>query len=153
MVVDIYSKGKYPSDALSNFAEHHFVLDEVACASMEGFLQSLKYRSPVKQAKICALAGKNAKKAGEQKHLWKLSKTVWWQGKAYDLFSDDLQRLIDRAYDELYRQCPQFRQALLDTEGSVLVHSMGKKNMKETILTEYQFVRRLDHLRGLYTGL
>ncbi len=152
MVIDIYSKGQYPSDALSNFAEHHFVLDGVACASMEGFLQSLKYRSPAKQAEICMLVGKNAKKAGEQKHLWKLSKTVWWQGKAYNLFSDDLQVLIDRAYDEMYQQCPQFRQALLDTGSGTIVHSMGKKNMKETILTEYQFVRRLNYLRGLHTN-
>ncbi len=147
MSVDIYSKGEYPSDALSNFAEHHFVMDGVACGSMEGFLQSLKYRSPMKQTEVCALVGKDAKKAGERKRFWKLSKTVWWRGTAYSLFSDDLQMLIDRAYREMYEQCPGFRQALADTAGQTLMHSMGKKNMRETILTEYQFVRRLDYLR------
>lgn len=149
MVVDIYSKGEYPSSALSNFAEYHFTLDGAACGSMEGFLQSLKYRDPIKQAKICALVGKEAKKAGEHKRLWKVLKTVWWQGKAFNLFSDEFQQLVDRAYYEMYKQCPQFRQALLDTGDSELVHSMGKKNMKDTILTEYQFVRRLEWLRRI----
>ena len=147
MSIDIYSKGEYPSGALSNFAEHHFVMDGVACGSMEGFLQSLKVRSPRKQAEVCALVGKDAKEAGGRRRFWKLAKTVWWQGKAYGLFSDELQMLIDRAYREMYEQCPLFRQALADTAGQTLVHSIGKRDMRETILTEYQFIRRLDHLR------
>ena len=146
-VIDIYSKGEYPSSALSNFAAYHFTLDGVPCGSMEGFLQSLKYRRPTKQARICALVGKEAKLAGEKKHLWKLTKTVWWQGQAYGLFSDDLQRLIDRAYQEMYEQCPAFRQALTDAGNKDLVHTMGKKEMRTTILTEYQFIRRLEALR------
>lgn len=146
-VIDIYSKGEYPSSALSNFAEHHFTLDGIPCGSMEGFLQSLKYREPTKQAQICSLVGKEAKRAGEKKRLWKLTKKVWWQGKAYGLFSDELQRLIDRAYREMYEQSPSFRQALADAGDKELVHTMGKKDMRTTILTEYQFVRRLEALR------
>lgn len=147
-LIDIYSKGEYPSSALSNFAEHHFSLDGVPCGSMEGFLQSLKYREPAKQAQICALMGKEAKRAGEKKRLWRLIKTVWWQGQAYGLFSDGLQRLIDRAYREMYDQSPSFRQALADVGDKELAHTMGKKDMRTTILTEYQFLRRLEALRA-----
>ena len=38
-LMEIGSKGKYPSNALSNFAPHPFVMDGVECASMEGFLK------------------------------------------------------------------------------------------------------------------
>lgn len=41
--MDIGSGTGYPSAALSNFAPHSFVIDGVECASMEGFLQSLKF--------------------------------------------------------------------------------------------------------------
>lgn len=44
-VMDIKSGCGYPASALSNFAPHPFVLDGVYCASMEGFLQSLKFNS------------------------------------------------------------------------------------------------------------
>ena len=43
--MDIGSGNGYPSSALSNFAPHEFELDGVKCASMEGFLQSLKFKS------------------------------------------------------------------------------------------------------------
>ncbi len=42
-MIDIHSKGAYPSDALSNFAAYEFMVDGIPCASMEGFLQSLKF--------------------------------------------------------------------------------------------------------------
>lgn len=151
-VIDIYSKGEYPSWALSNFAEHRFTMDGVPCGSMEGFLQSLKYREPARQAQVCALVGKDAKRAGEKKRLWRLTKKVWWRGNAYGLFSDELQRLIDRAYRQMYEQCPSFRQALADAGDRELVHTMGKKDMRTTILTEYQFTRRLEALRRMAQG-
>lgn len=148
-IVDVYSKGAYPADALSNFYAYDFNMDGVACASLEGFLQALKYRDPKKQAAVCALTGIDAKNAGAKKRLWKLQKRVWWQGKAYGLFSDDLQMLIDRAYRALYDQSAAFRQALKDTEGAELVHTIGRHDMRKTILTEYHFIRRLEALRRL----
>jgi predicted NAD-dependent protein-ADP-ribosyltransferase YbiA (DUF1768 family) len=42
--IDIGSGGGYPEDALSNFTSHPFVIDGVYCHTMEGFLQSLKFR-------------------------------------------------------------------------------------------------------------
>ena len=72
--IDIYSKGEYPSNVLSNFYPNEFTFDGVICGgSMEGFLQSLKYKSIKKQQKICLLSGKEAKKKGKYKFLWKLT--------------------------------------------------------------------------------
>ena len=38
--MDIGSGTGWPSAALSNFAPHKFIIDNIECASMEGFLQS-----------------------------------------------------------------------------------------------------------------
>lgn len=62
-VIDIYSKGEYPSNVLSNFYKNSFIIDCITCASMEGFLQSLKVKSPDRQKQICLLSGIEAKKA------------------------------------------------------------------------------------------
>lgn len=44
--MDIGSGSGFPAGSLSNFAPHGFTIDGVECASMEGFLQSLKFSSP-----------------------------------------------------------------------------------------------------------
>jgi len=55
--MDISSRAKYPAKALSNFASDTFVLDDVLCNSREGFLQSLKFKSPEMQEEVCKLIG------------------------------------------------------------------------------------------------
>lgn len=146
-MIDIYSKGEYPANELSNFAYHPFVLDDVTISSMEGFLQSLKYMSPKKQKDICLLSGKEAKRAGRWKLFWKISQTVFWQGEEIHLLSDELQTLIERAYDAMFEQNEGFRQALVDTENEQLVHTMGKTRADQTILTQHRFISNLERLR------
>lgn len=146
-MIDIHSKAEYPSCELSNFAKHHFVIDGVSCNSMEGFLQSLKYKSPRTQLKICLKVGTEAKSAGDKKRLWRITKKVYWQGKCMSLFSDELQILIDRAYFACFEQCAEYRKALLDTGNEKFSHSIGKTDASKTILTEYNFLRRLETLK------
>lgn len=57
--VDIWSTNPYPSNVLSNLYPHAFELDGIFCASMEGFLQSLKIWNVEKQREVCALSGKS----------------------------------------------------------------------------------------------
>lgn len=147
-MIDIYSEGGYPACELSNFAEHPFVLDGVQISSMEGFLQSLKYMTVKKQEQVCRLSGKEAKQAGKGRFMWCVLRFVWWQEQTMDLMSDEVQLLIDRAYDAMYEQNPKFRQALLDTGDEKLEHTLGKTRMDQTILTRYNFVRRLERLRA-----
>ena len=59
--MDIGSGTGYPSANLSNFHPHAFTIDGIACASMEGFLQSLKFENPDMQAQVCTLVGKKGK--------------------------------------------------------------------------------------------
>ena len=144
--MDIGSKSGYPSSSLSNFAQHAFVLDEVQCASMEGFLQSLKFSNPDMQVEVCKLVGITAKRRGSKKN-WKTTQTLYWRGKPYKRDSEDYQKLLDRAYYAL-SQNASFQRALLATGNSSLTHSIGKNKINETVLTVQEFTSRLYKLRN-----
>ena len=107
-VMDIGSGGRYPSNALSNFSPHPFTIDGVACASMEGFLQSLKFKNPDMQAEVCKLVGKKAKFKGKKKN-WQQEQTLWWRGQPIPRDSADYQNLLDRAYEAMFDQSESFR--------------------------------------------
>ena len=144
--MDIGSGSGYPAAALSNFSPHPFVLDGVACASMEGFLQSLKFSNPDMQVHVCSLVGLKAKYKGKGKRWW-LGQTLYWRGVEYKRDSDEYQALLDRAYDAM-SQNDGFKRALLATGNSTLTHSLGKSNISQTVLTESEFMRRLYRLRA-----
>lgn len=148
VTLDIYSKGEYPSCILSNFAENKFFVDGVECASMEGFLQSLKFRSPEKQFRVCLMTGKEAKKyAGNSfaQLRWRFTHNLYWQGKKISRFSDDYQKLLDKAYNCLFEN-PDFYNALKIASDYKLVHTIGKTDSRKTVLTEYEFISRLNKL-------
>jgi hypothetical protein len=144
--MNITSNGKYPANKLSNFAGHRFVIDGVECYSMEGFLQSLKFKSPEMQVEVCKLIGSGAKKKGANKN-WKRRQILYWQGKEYPRKSKEYQQLLDRAYQAMFDQSESFRKALKASMGSTLNHSIGKTKESDTVLTISEFCRRLTRLR------
>jgi len=143
--MNIGSGNNYPSNALSNFAPHPFVIDGVECNSMEGFLQSLKFSNVDIQKEVCKLVGKAAKFKGKKKK-WYQTQKLYWQGKVYDRDSDEYQELLDRAYNELSKNS-KFQKALLATKNSVLTHTIGKTKKNETVLTRQEFTSRLYKIR------
>lgn len=145
--LDIYSNGIYPSNVLSNLAKKEFVLDGIACSSIEGFLQSLKIRDIDEQTKICALFGGSAKKAASKNTEWMNTQKLYWLGKEYDRDSEEYQELIYRAFSECYRQNNVFRSALDSTKGITLTHSNGKNDKTKTILTADEFIQILTKMR------
>jgi len=147
--MDVGSKSKYPAGALSNFSPHPFEIDGVECNSMEGFLQSLKFRSAEMQEEVCKLVGFAAKKKGRDKN-WQKTQTLYWKGVAIKRSSDAYQILLDRAYMALY-QNSKFRKALEASKGSTLTHSIGKSKESETVLTTREFCSRLTQLRDFGT--
>ncbi len=144
--MDIGSTNGYPSCSLSNFAAHEFYIDGVRCASMEGFLQSLKFSGVEMQKEICSLIGIAAKRAGRGKN-WQKRQLLYWQGKTFDRRSSFYQKLLDRAYDALY-QNEGFRNALRAAGDAVFTHSVGKRKEGETVLTIQEFCSRLNKLRA-----
>lgn len=144
--MDIGSGNGYPSASLSNFAPHPFIIDGVECASMEGFLQSLKFSSKEMQEYVCTLVGKKAKFKGKKKAWWR-TQTLYWRGVAIKRNSDDYQELLDRAFDALAKN-EKFQNALLATGDARLSHRMGKSKESETVLTQTEFCSRLVRLRS-----
>ena len=151
-VIDIYSKGEYPASVLSNFYPNGFVFEGVECASMEGFLQSLKFRNPKRQLEVCLLTGGDAKKAGNRKFLWRWTGNVFWQGKRLRRTGEEFSRLVFAAYKAMFEQNEIFRKALLGTKGKKLAHSIGRSDKRKTILTEKEFLDALNGLREFGQG-
>ena len=143
--MDIGSGTGWPSAALSNFAPHPFVIDRVECASMEGFLQSLKFKEPDMQIEVCKLVGKAAKFKGKKKKWWR-TQTLYWQGQEFKRDSQEYQDLLARAFDAL-AQNTGFQKALLATGKATLTHSIGKSKETETVLTKQEFCSRLTNIR------
>lgn len=147
--MDIHSGSKYPSNSLSNFAPHPFEIDGVHCNSMEGFLQSLKFKSADMQKEVCKLVGMAAKSKGTGKN-WYQSQTLNWQGVEMKRYSKEYQDLLDKAYTLLYEN-QKFKKALKSTNQAVLTHKIGKSKISETILTKREFCSRLTKLRDFGT--
>ena len=78
--IDVWSTKPYPANMLSNLYPHAFEIDGVRCASMEGFLQALKYQDDETQKEICALSGKEAKERSISD--WQETQIVYWKGKS-----------------------------------------------------------------------
>lgn len=144
--MDIKSGKTYPSCALSNFAPHPFTFDGVQCSSIEGFLQSLKFKNTDMQEHICTLVGFKAKKAGANKN-WQRAQTLYWKGVPYPRGSTEYQTLLDEAYWALFSQNEKARNALLATNQANLTHSIGRSKKSETILTKQEFCSRLMKIR------
>jgi predicted NAD-dependent protein-ADP-ribosyltransferase YbiA (DUF1768 family) len=145
--LDIRSKAPFPAGALSNFAAHKFTIDGITCASMEGFLQSLKIEDVVEQQRVCALVGETAQKAG-RRHDWATRGTLWWRGAPIDRLSDAYQALLNRAYEALFAQSDMFRAALAATGDHRIAHTIGKSDPCDTILTTEEYCTRLEQLRA-----
>lgn len=148
LAIDIHSKGKWPSYALSNFYPYEFTFDGVKCGSIEGFLQSLKTNDVRLQEIVCGLSKKEAKKRSTD--TWKKEQNVYWKGRTYNRHGNQFQFLVRRAYRAMLKENPKFRDALLATGAKQLFHTIGNPNPHQTILTEKEFHDILTELR---TGL
>jgi len=145
--MDIGSKNSYPANSLSNFTYHPFTFDGIYCNSMEGFLQSLKFKNPEMQKEICKLIGLNAKNRGRKKKWWR-TQTLYWKGKEINRHSDEYQELLNRAYFELSKSSG-FGAALVMSYPAILTHKIGNKDSHRTVLTSSEFCSRLTKLRQI----
>lgn len=143
--MDIGSGHGYPASNLSNFQPYKFEVDGIECNSMEGFLQSLKFKEENIQEEVCKLVGKKAKFKGKKKK-WFVKQELYWKGKIYKRDSKEYQELLDKAYNSLAKN-KKFQKTLLATQNATLTHSIGKNKISETILTKKEFCSRLNLIR------
>lgn len=146
--MDIGGNSKGLAKRLSNFKFRPFVFDGVECNSMEGLLQSFKYKDFNQQIQICKLTGIYAKRKGQKRNkAWKRTQTLYWNNVAYKRNSIEYQNLLDRAYEALFTNI-DFKTDLKLSGNSTLTHSIGKSKKSETVLTEQEFCSRLIKLRN-----
>lgn len=145
--MDIGSGTGYPSSALSNFSPHEFEIDGIKCASMEGFLQSLKFKDVEMQKYVCSLVGVKAKFKGKKKKWWK-TQILYWQGVEYKRDSEEYQKLLERAFTAMCENS-SFQKAIIASGNASYSHSLGKKDITKTVLTEREFVRLLNMCRNI----
>lgn len=144
MLINIYSKGKYPANVLSNFAANEFDFagyKQIPC--MESFLQSLKFEDSAKQQRVLYMTAKEAKVYGSAKS-W--NRFLYWEGKKVDRFSKAYRSLLEDAYRSMLIN-PKFKQALIDSRRNLFFHTMGKTVRRNTVLTWWEFVWILYKLR------
>ena len=145
--MDISSRNSVAAGKLTNFTPRPFVFRGVECNSMEGLLQSFKYKNADNQAYCCSLIGFKAKKYGSGKN-WQRTQTLWWNGCPIKRDSDEYQELLDEAFESLYMGNKKARKTLLSTQHANLTHSIGRSKKSETVLTKQEFCSRLMNIRS-----
>ena len=133
---------------LSNLHAYRFTIDGRLCASMEGFLQSLKTNDEREAAFLRTLSGRQAWKEGQRFTTgWQATQTLWWDGHPIYRQSPGYQNLLNRAYDALSEN-QEFRLALVKTLDGELTHSIGHHDTRLTVLTKAEFMYNLYRVRS-----
>lgn len=129
---------------LSNFSDDPVYLDGVWTASVEGFIQGIKFPHdhPFRQRLFLA-DGARAKRLGKMAGR----KFVWWQCSKIPYGSPKHHRLIERAIRAKFRQNDGPRRALLETEGLTLTHNLGHPESPTTSLPAAKFCEILTNIR------
>lgn len=78
--LEIRSNFKWPSCALSNFAQWPFVMDGIQFGGLEGFLQGCKVKNVEQQRRIFGLSGLAAQQAGRSYARAQDRGTLFWLG-------------------------------------------------------------------------
>ena len=122
------------------------IFDGIKCRCIEGVLQAFKCEDKEEQIKSCGRVGYWAWKIGQSKNKWKKNQILYWIDKEYKRDSIEYQQLLNRLFYEVYTQNEKARENLLATEDMKLTHHRGNKDIKDTILTEDEFISRLTML-------
>lgn len=146
--IDINSQGEYPANFLSNLHPHPFSINGFEFGSIEGFLQGLRCENKTTQLKIFGLSGIAAKRESH-KHPIK-NQTLYFQGKPFNRHSIFYKKMVNKAYLKMFSQNPEFQKALASTLGFELIHSIGKTDPFDTILTNDEFLSNLNWMRTTF---
>lgn len=145
--MNIGSGKGYPLSQLCSDSLHPFELDGVKCASIDSFVQGLKFEKASQQASVCKESPKAARERGKKAMDWKNVQVLWWKGKSFDRRSAEQRDLLEKAVSEAADQCPVFRDALAHT-GSMVLDCSAKSKEFDTPVTEAEYCAALSLVRG-----
>ena len=146
--IDISFKCQGIAKALSNLCNYKFTFDNVECASMESFIQSLRISDVNLQEEVCSLSGPFCYSIRTTLPDWRKTQKVYWRGRVIDRHSDEYTSLLANAYYSLYTQSAVFKHALDQSKGYKLLHTIGYADKSETLLSPEEYISQLNRLRG-----
>ena len=147
MALEIGLGKGYPGASLSNLHACEFTFRGVLCGSIEGVLQAAKKRNWETQKEICKRSGMFAKQSCGTS--WRKKQTLWWNGKPMRRDSREYQEFLDELFAACYLHNDAAKRALLASGDATLAHSIGKRKIQDTVLTQQEFISRLTKLRVL----
>lgn len=143
-----YNSKNSISKLLSNLYPITFKFRGKTCASIEGVLQGCKYKDKKLQNLVLKYYGLDAyhTRAINNPNFWGNDGILYWQGKAMKRDGEEYQQFLDELYFCASKNLI-YKNALLATGDKYLMHHIGRENIKETVLTRYEYELRLNSLR------
>lgn len=144
-ILNIGSKSDdWRAKCLSNFSADQFILDGMQIASVEGFIQGIKFpEGDSRQEQAFCSVGRDAKRFGRSAE----QKFVWWQGQVIPYWTREHHCLIERAIRAKFEQNLGALKALLATKGMTLTHDLGHPESYNTSLPAEVFCDILTRIR------
>lgn len=133
---------------LSNFANRPFRIGGDMFASVEGFIQGIKF--PQKLMEVDDLRYRAFASTGNYAKSWAkltLYRYVWWNGGELEYGSDAHHQLIESAIRAKFEQNPDCMEALLSTSEFALTHDTGGPESPDTSLPAKLFCEILTKIR------
>lgn len=144
-VLNIGSRSEdWRARCLSNFSAHPFVLEGETFASVEGFIQGIKFPpGDSRREEAFRSVGREAKKFGRKAE----GKFVWWKNLTIQFGTEFHRLLIIWAIRAKFEQNEEAREALLATKGMILTHDLGHPESPNTSLPAAVFCEILMKIR------
>ena len=142
---DIPRLSNSPDYYLCRFAPNRFILDNIQCGSIGGFLSALTESNIEKQKEIYGLNNRKAETSSS--FTSEKEQNLYWNGRVYNRHGAEYQQLVRRAFQAMFDQCTSFRCALEEFGGRRLGDSSARTNTFDTVLTEQEYCSILTDLR------
>ena len=125
----------------------NFIFQGNEVASVASFITGLRVKEPEIQKRVLLLSQDNLKYVSKYTNPTYAIRELHWNGKTFKRDSNEYKELLNRAYKARYNADFKFREALRITKGYELVHTKGKSDINETVLTESEFIEQLNKLK------
>lgn len=141
-----YTSTDWRGVVLSNFSLSPFVLDDSLFASVEGFIQGIKFpEGDPLRAKAFQSSAWDAKQWGDRADR----RAVYWAGQVIPFGSSEHHQIVGRAVRARIMQSLGLQRVLLSTEDMTLTHDTGHgPEPALTSLPAAVFCEILTELRG-----
>lgn len=126
-----------------------FEFGSMKISSVNAFLLALKVQDPNLQKELAALPLDKVKEAAKSIKPTYDTRVLYWKGLPIERTSKEYSNLLDKIYNTRFQKDAEFRKAIrFSKQFQHLTHSIGKHDIKETILTEKEFISHLENLQN-----